>query len=301
MPTDDFDAVFDEITSEQQTTDESGVQTGGTEPENSDQEKQEQAQDKPLEDNDQSEGDKSQEVFDRPSDPVDPSDVDYKALYEREVQRTKSWGGRLRKADQIIKDLQTQLEQLQARVGQQEKSGGQPSGAQGGSHELEAFIKEFPELEKPIRQLIQQEVSTSVDHVLGQIDKRYAPVVQAVQQVSSSAHERAIAEAHPDYMDLATSGVVVRWIENQPPYIAESLRKVYDHGSTADVIDMLYRFKRATGFTAQRQAPDPAVTSRKQQKMQALSAVPSSSSSPPKPQKKNDDFDSAWDEAIRTG
>lgn len=299
MPTEDFDAVFDEITSEQQTTDESGVTTGSTEPEAVEQEQQ-TAQDKPLEDNDQGDGDKSQEVFDRPSDPVDPSDVDYKALYEREVQRTKSWGGRLRKADQIIKDLQTQLEQHQAKVGQP-KEGGQAPGAQGGSHELEAFIKEFPELERPIRQLIQQEVSTSVEQVLGQVDQRYAPVVQAVQQVSSSAHERAIAEAHPDYRDLATSGVVLRWIENQPPYIAESLRRVYDGGTTADVIDMLHRFKRATGFAAPKPQSNPAVSSRKQQKMQALSAVPGSSSSPPKPQKKSEDFDSAWEEATRAG
>jgi hypothetical protein len=60
-------------------------------------------------------------------------------------------------------------------------------------------------------------------------------------------HKQAIFKAHPDYVEIFSSGKLSRWIEGKKGSDKEKLLRIKDKGSTKAVIDMFSRYKRETG------------------------------------------------------
>lgn len=139
---------------------------------------------------------------------------------------------------------------------------------------IQRFLDSKPEMEAPLCALIRREALKAI-----------RPMAEAIM---GEQHIQRIARAHPDWDTLAKSSELTRWIDEQPPYIAKSLRQVVARGHADDVIDLLSRFKEQ--IKAQKPFNDPATD--------CALAVPAHSSGLPKATPDKEDFKNAWREAV---
>ena len=107
-------------------------------------------------------------------------------------------------------------------------------------------------------------------------------------------HVQTIARAHPDWEEIAAGQDLPAWIDTHPDYLAQPLRQVAEAGSATEVVDLLDRFKDATG----RRLPSPKEAQRLLSAMSA-SAVPSRTGGPPAGQPDENDFNAAWKTATK--
>lgn len=227
---------------------------------------------------------------------------DYKSLYEKEVQRTKSWDGRLSAKDRELQELRHQMTAMEQRI----NAAAQTQQTQEQSDELDesvkGFLEEFPELAKPIQKMIDKAAArygrTVADDVTQRFEQRLEstlkPIATTVQETSVERHLNTIKSAHNDFEDIVRSGALQEWIGTQPRYMIPALQAVYDRGQAQDVVDLIGQYKSATQKQAtpqqdtQQRKPAAAVRSRQHQApLNRQDKIP------------EDDFDAAWAAALR--
>lgn len=118
-----------------------------------------------------------------------------------------------------------------------------------------------------------------------EIMRALEPVLQAVQV---ERHFAAVAAAHPDYERIAQDPDLMAWIDEQPAFMADTLKNIAEHGSAPQVIDLLTRYKQDRAPAA------PSMSGRARN----LEAVRSKGGGPPKTTGRMQDFSGAWDEAA---
>jgi hypothetical protein len=130
------------------------------------------------------------------------------------------------------------------------------------------------QIPSPLQQLVRAEIMSVLQ-----------PILQAVQV---ERHFAALAAAHPDYERIAADPDLTAWIDEQPAVMNASLKKIVEHGSAPEVIELLSRYKQDR---TSRQAEMPPHA-------RNLEAVRSRGGGPPKTQSRMLDFRGAWDEAA---
>jgi len=102
--------------------------------------------------------------------------------------------------------------------------------------------------EKKLVYDIEQRVVSALDAVLQSINEGLAPVIQNHVLSAKEKHFSALSQAHSDWQ-LHREGVS-KWIDAQPAYLREAMRKTYDEGDTEGSIDLLTRYKKEIGHAA---------------------------------------------------
>lgn len=170
---------------------------------------------------------------------------------------------------------------------------------------LEAMKKDFPSeykvLAAHLKQVdrdINKRVFTAVQSVLQQVYGDFGPVAASANENSMDRHFAAVRAAHSDYETVV--GKVPEWIKTQPPYLQATMQRVYDEGTTQEVIELLASYKAATGTTTPPAASSPAVPAKPAVKDAAdLAPVQEKRSSPvPKGAPDMNDFEGAFAEAA---
>jgi hypothetical protein len=211
--------------------------------------------------------------------------------------KMRSWEGRISAANKKTEEAERKLQEL---TQAQAKSGTPlPDGAEDDDEVLKEFIEEFPALEKPIKALVKKMAASVVETKLKDIEPRLRqidPIIQKSKDDVVREHFNILSEKHPDWKDLRDNGKLTAWIETQPMIVRQSLERVVKEGSTEEVIEMFDLYKG----TSQK----PSTQSRKtapNTKAQNMMAVESSASGIPKgkAQQSPNDFDAAWEEALR--
>lgn len=121
---------------------------------------------------------------------------------------------------------------------------------------LDGYVKEWPDVHKAESLIRRAEYQELVQGIFQEIQREFAPLVQFMSTQMLSTHESQIRTAHPDY-DTVAEGVQ-KWINEQPDYLKQAYTHVASQGSTQQVIDLVSRYKQASGITA---AP-PAVAAK---------------------------------------
>jgi len=223
-------------------------------------------------------------------------ETDWKALYEKEVQRTKSWNGRLQKEAQLRKEAEEKLEEAQKKSKGKAKDVKLPEDEKG-NPDLEAFFKEFPELKDPIVQIADQrakEIARKiVQDELSKIQPQVDTLTQQAKVSADEAHYAAIDRAYPDWRQWAQDGSLEKWIFEQPSILQERLIEITESGTAQEVIALFDQFVAS-------KKPKPKSGRKLPEKAEAAMAVPGSSGGPPQSGPAMDDFDAAWDEAIKS-
>ncbi|RMH45465.1 MAG: hypothetical protein D6694_04665 [Gammaproteobacteria bacterium] len=212
--------------------------------------------------------------------PEDVSDGD--------VQRYKSWEGRLKRREQELRELEQRLKEREAEIEASTSNQDKEDVLTDiGDDDIDAFLDEFPEMRGPLLKLIQQEVQKAI----GQVEQKVESVTEAQRRAEAEAHIAAISERHPDWREIVPE--IDAWIESLPYRDAQEFIRIKQGGTTAEVIAMLDRFKS----DRKREQEREKLRKRRNQQKQAGQAVPNypsrvgnmAGSSDP------DDFDSGWE------
>jgi hypothetical protein len=145
---------------------------------------------------------------------------------------------------------------------------------------------------------VQRQVHAAVQEALKQVGAVVNPLAASVAANDAERHEAGIRGAHADADEVVP--LVGEWIKKQPAYLQAAYQKVYDDGSTKEVIDLFTRFKTETGYKVKPAAvvvpPKPGPTA---EEIASGAPVGTRRSAPnPKGGVDKDDYDAAFDEAT---
>ena len=273
--------------------------------------KQEEGQVQPEEVEEQPHASETPQSTEEDSAKVEPEqqETDFEALYKQEVQKTKSWEGRIRKANQLKAEADEEVSRLRAEIQQlreQPAKSDPPADDQVKLDDdtLSAFVKEFPELQAPLAALVRKEAKSMVTQELGEINPAIQQMKQSEAERAAAAKEHAVEEhfkairaKHSDFDTLVGNGTLNKWIDSKPAIFQESLTRVASKGTAEEVIEMFDQLKTDLGMTS------PHITTQgdKREKLKSMVAVRGGAPVIPKGKEvATSDYDAAWDEANRT-
>lgn len=227
------------------------------------------------------------------SDTMDASAADPAASeMEKERQRLKSWEGRLKAYDA----------QLKAR----EQAGDSGMAADGAAPDVEAATAamETQPIDEVMATLAEdfgddfvaaltQVIESRAAEIAGKVaDEKVSAVAGNVDQLVASltddkarSHFETIADAHPDFMEVAQSPEFKEWVESLGDK-AEQAQIIIQSGSSRQVVKLLDEFKAASQVP-QEDAPDAAMMAAQSVRGRGGMRLPA------KPEV-SDDYEAAW-------
>jgi hypothetical protein len=180
-----------------------------------------------------------------------------KADLDKEKQRTASWDGRIKAANDKTKALEEQVATLIADKTEtiDAKTAAQTLSDQ---EKIDLFKENFPEL-GDVTEILQRRIDDGIKKVTpAKVEPKIEPAVADTGSVEdhatgkvSTPHYNAIAKAHPDIDEIVNTGVLTTWVNNQEDYNRKHFESIMAKGSADDVIGMATEFKRVTGWKSQ--------------------------------------------------
>lgn len=177
--------------------------------------------------------------------------------------------------------------------------------------ELSTLQKDWPDIKRLVELMTRQTEVNMVKYTFSEMGKILAPLQQSVGVLTGNDHVDALYSAHADY-DQAYNPCM-EWIGKQPSFLKNAYENVVKNGTSAEVIEMMQKFKDETKWVAPTAAapaaPAPAakqpakpqgkaeLSVAAKQAAQAIGAVGTKRGGAPAAQDPTD-FDGAWDEAI---
>jgi len=235
-------------------------------------------------------------IIETPKTPVTLTQ-DFESLYTKEVQRTKSWEGRLSASERRNKELETELQELKK----------QPTIKQDTTEGLvdvddpliKTFIEEMgDDFIKPLGAYVKKQIAEAVAPFKSLSDKVPAleRTVTTVKNSGDAAHYTAILDAHSDVAELLESGEIDAYVEELPYKEAVQAKEVLEKGTARQVIKFLDGFKEKTGKT--KPATPTVITPISQSKVVEATVVKGGYTPKPKTQADASDFEGAFKEAV---
>ena len=230
---------------------------------------------------------------------------------DRVKHHVKTWHGRYKSERDKRRQAEQELEKLKA-GGEQSNNASQSESASqdtASAESIEELQRRFSnEYGEDLPQFVEQIARARAREIAQeQATQAVQPLQERQQQVDSQEHYRRVTETHPDAEQLAGSDDLWQWIDSQPDSYRDFYNSVAENGSADDVIRMLSDFKAANGVggssNPQDSSQDDQSTSEQgghQPARRAPQRPPSRSPSGPRRGEADpNDFDSAFDEALR--
>jgi hypothetical protein len=173
--------------------------------------------------------------------------------------------------------------------------------------------KELKKLEKKIR----ADYDKRIEDLQTRLDSKVKPIEESLQKTDENEHFKFIKSGHPDFEIYRDDGSILTWIETKPKYLQDALKKTYNEGLAADVVELITDFKRENNLLEDKnknQHSDDADDKtdnkdvidlnkkrqeQKDKKKQDLTTVSTKRGAVNVAHASASDFDSAWDEAVK--
>ena len=171
------------------------------------------------------------------------------AELDKEKQKTASWDGRIKAANEKTKVLESQVATL---LSERKEKATAKTAAQDLSdkEKIELFKENFPEL-GDFADIIERrlDTATKVEEVPAKVEpeKPQAPA-EVTSENKELDHFAAIRKDHPELEELVKTGVLETWINQQPDFMRPHLQSIYDNGSSGNIINMITEFKNQTSW-----------------------------------------------------
>lgn len=235
-----------------------------------------------------------------------------------DVQRQKSWEGRLKKTEAELKAREEALAAREAAIS--EKDGKQAAGMEptpGESEEtgeaaeavIQAAREQSPELAAAMQKLkddfgdefvsmIQSVAQSAAKEAMGGLDldaerAQVESVISALREEFNTAaadrHFDSIGADHPDFEEIADSEPFTAFVAGLPDDQRAAAERTIERGSSRSVVKLLDAYKAS--LDAQGDEVDPFSDAEEGVRSTAGVKLPS------KPRAAKDDFASAWDDA----
>lgn len=156
-----------------------------------------------------------------------------------DIQRQKSWEGRLRKREEEIAAREAAMQSNPALdvVDDADISEIQTRLA-------DDFGEEFVQMIMKLAAYQAQKMAESgVTEKMGGISSTIDQLISETKQAFSDMHYGAIADAHEDFLEIAGSEEFHQWINSMPEQQRATVEQVIEHGRPGQVIKLLGDFK----------------------------------------------------------
>ena len=242
----------------------------------------------------------------------------------KEIQRLKSWEGRLKAMEAKLKSAGADTEEEQKEVVAEaiEKSAdaadtpadeekveqiaemveeGDLSVQQAMKQLADDFGDEFVKMIEAIATAKAREAGAkAVDEKVGQLSKTVDDVINDIVDTKARTHFETIADKHPDFQEVGDSAEFKTYVESLQPEKREQALQVIANGSAKQIVKLLDEFKAKapaakTGELTEA-AGESIVDEVSDEAMDAAEGVRSSGMKLPEQPGKADDYAAAWDE-----
>jgi len=179
----------------------------------------------------------------------------------KEKQRTASWDGRIKSANEKTKKLEDQIAVL-LKDREEKQSAKTAKQDLDDTEKMDLFKENFPEL-ADFADILQRRMDGFQSPAPAKVDpepeskpsEEEAPA--KAEPTGPSDHYLAITKIHPELDEIVNSGKLLSWINQQADYIRPHLSKVYNGGTADEVISVVTEFKNKTGWTSSVSTPNP--------------------------------------------
>lgn len=158
---------------------------------------------------------------------------------------------------------------------------------------------------KKLEDRILEKIEARAAEIQDKIISRVQPIEESYKKSDEAAHFSTIRGSHPDFETHRDSGAILKWIETKPRYLRESMKATYEQGTAEDVVDLISDFKTENNLLEadknNQSRSDNLIDmeKKKAEKKQNLTAVITKRGSVDAGQGRADDFDSAYNEALK--
>ena len=205
------------------------------------------------------------------------------AMSPEDIQRQKSWEGRLKKREEELAAREAEL-------------GSQPAAEEVGDEEINAikaklaedFGDDFVNMIAKIASHSAKSAPAAVDHgEIGTVKQVINQAIQDVQEAFQAMHFGQIADAHDDFQEIFQSEQFNQWVGTLPEEQQQAAMEVVQGGRAGQVVKLLNKYKDSLQQESQMSEDEDA-------------AMGVSSSSPVSlptraPASSNDEYKQAWD------
>jgi hypothetical protein len=214
------------------------------------------------------------------------------AELKKERQKTASWGGRITKANTRVTELEAELVTLkEAKPSEPDPTRETETAV------LEKFRKDFPELGEAF-DILEKRIDGNKPAKAKDPEPAPASPDANVDSTGDTTHLDTIRKVHPDLDEMVNTGVLRTWINQQADYMRPHLDQIYKTGQPQQVIDMVKRFKEASGWKSQLDQQGSKKKQTKDEKLANLKEVNSESGGAPPEGPDKNDYDGAAKEAF---
>lgn len=243
-----------------------------------------------------------------------------KPAMTKDQQREASWEGRLKAREAELKAREDALKALEAELQQSkpaesltEEKAEEMAEESSEAAQLSEVVKQVedgdmsaddamtrlsadfgPEFAKAVSALINKAAmdtaSKVADERIGPVNKSIEELISGITDKSARDHFEAIADAHPDFQELANSDAMKQYLASLPEAEQAKANNVIENGSARNIIKLLNKVKEFSAVKPEPE-PDPEVASA----MDAAEGVRSKGLRiPEKPSASSDSYEDAW-------
>jgi len=170
------------------------------------------------------------------------------------------------------------------------------------TQELTQFYTDWPDVARAMEVMLRVTKVTTQQQVYAEMARALGPKLEMIDALATRAQLDYFERAVPDYETVAEQ--IGPWVEKQPDYLRGAYTAVMQNGTEDQVLDLIHRFRQATGQTqaqtppAQRATPATELSPAAKQAAARLAPVRSARTTPTT-QAAATDFDSAFAEALK--
>lgn len=223
-----------------------------------------------------------------------------KAAYEAAQKRAQDLEHQLRSDRGRIAAFQRAKEAAEAKLAALQKAGaagpgGQQAGAADDDADIQALERDYPEIARPLLKELQ-----SLKARNDELSSRFKQLDDQAQTELMAREVEVLKSYHPDYVEVTAKPEFFDWLNRQPSYVVEAVRRNGENiVNASEAADVIGRFKQSLQATQQPPAQGrPSATPQQnavRRELQRESAVgvrsrgPSAAASQPP-----DDFEAAF-------
>ena len=175
---------------------------------------------------------------------------------------------------------------------------------------IKKYQEEWPDIAAGEALIRRAEYQQLVAYVFDQVRKVYDPALEYMGTASTESQYSKIKAQVSDYDEVRDK--TLAWIDTQPEYLKNAYTQVANEGSANDVVDLINRFKKETGYNAPINTPStapaaapvaksapaalPEAAKKAAASLKVVTSARSEQSASPDP----NDFDSAFEEFARS-
>jgi len=118
---------------------------------------------------------------------------------------------------------------------------------------LNKYVEDWPDVVKAEALIRRAEYKQLMNFVFAEVAKHLTPVMQTVDTLAERTQLSDLRSGVEDYDTIRDK--VVDWVATQPAYLRSAYENVIQNGTTEEALDLISRYRSATGDTAK---PAPA-------------------------------------------